>query len=69
MTHTAPLVWHKSSYSNGSGGNCIAAAAPDRSTILVRDTKVPGGQILNFTCAAWQDFVTCVQRPDWSVRA
>ncbi|WUK01051.1 DUF397 domain-containing protein [Streptomyces platensis] len=22
MTHTPPLVWHKSSYSNGSGGNC-----------------------------------------------
>ncbi|MFG2532698.1 DUF397 domain-containing protein [Streptomyces sp. NPDC048516] len=69
MTHTAPLVWHKSSYSNGSGGNCIATATPDESTVLVQDTKVPGGQILNFTCGAWQDFVACVQHPDWNVRA
>lgn len=69
MTHTPPLVWHKSSYSNGSGGNCIATAAPDGSTVLVRDTKDSGEQILTFTSGAWQDFVSCVQCPNWSISA
>ncbi|WUK01052.1 DUF397 domain-containing protein [Streptomyces platensis] len=36
---------------------------------MVRDTKDPGEQILTFTSGAWQDFVSCVQRPDWSISA
>ena len=62
MTDIATLVWHKSSYSNGAGGNCVETAKlPDHET-AVRDSKRPGGPVLGFSHGAWGDFVTAVQR-------
>ncbi|EFL24359.1 putative toxin-antitoxin system, toxin component [Streptomyces himastatinicus ATCC 53653] len=66
MTDIATLVWHKSSYSNGSGGNCVETAKlPDHDT-AVRDSKRPDGPVLGFSHDAWGDFVTAVRRDELS---
>lgn len=45
------LLWQKSSYSNGLGGECIEVAiAPEG--LLIRDTKDPDGPTLELTPAA-----------------
>lgn len=48
-------TWHKSTYSGGSGGNCleVATACP----IRVRDSKTPLGPKLAFQAGAWTAFV------------
>lgn len=48
--------WRKSSYSNGTGGECVEAAVmPD--TTAVRDSKRPDGPRLSFGGTAWAGFV------------
>ncbi len=59
MTDSAPLRWRKSSYSNGSGGNCVEIATP-RDGMLVRDSKDPEGPVLGFSRPAWRTFVDSV---------
>ena len=46
--------WRTSSYTYG-GGNCVEVAG-DAGTVLVRDTKDPGGAILRFPAEAWRVF-------------
>ncbi|WP_051732166.1 DUF397 domain-containing protein [Kitasatospora phosalacinea] len=55
MTAPDSARWRRSSYSNGNGGQCIEVddAHPGR----VRDSKDPGGPVLEFTPAAWAAFV------------
>jgi Domain of unknown function (DUF397) len=53
-------TWRKSSYSNGSGGNCVEVADL-RSGQAVRDSKHPEGPILVFTKGGWQAFVQGIQ--------
>jgi hypothetical protein len=57
------IFWRKSSYSNGSGGNCleIAHATGER---LIRDSKEPTGPILRFGTDTWAVFVASVQGDD-----
>jgi hypothetical protein len=48
---THPLseaTWHKSSYSNDSGGNCVEVAhlTPTHACIALRDSKFPEGPAL-----------------------
>jgi hypothetical protein len=53
------LVWFKSSYSTGQGGECLEIAACP-TTIHVRDSKhLPehGGSALTVTPAAWDAFL------------
>ncbi|MET8014542.1 DUF397 domain-containing protein [Streptomyces sp. NPDC005271] len=57
----APLMWHKSSYSNGSGGNCVEIAGLGGERTAVRDSKDPGGPVLGFSLRAWGDFVAAVR--------
>ncbi|MFD4540851.1 DUF397 domain-containing protein [Streptomyces bauhiniae] len=45
--------WHKSSYSNGEGGNCVEVA----DGILVRDSKVKDGPVLLLGDSAWAGFL------------
>jgi len=53
---TSEMSWRKSSYSGGSGGNCVELAG-QRSRVLVRDTKQAGtGPVLGFSAEAWQAF-------------
>lgn len=56
MTDSVRDAWHKSSYSNGSGGNCVEVATTEPH-IRVRDSKDPGGPVLAFSAAAWAAFI------------
>ncbi len=50
------LSWSKSSYSSGSGGDCVEVA--DAGTaVLIRDSKRPEVAILNVPPAQWTAFV------------
>ena len=56
-------VWRKSTFSNGSGGNCVevAIAMPDGRR-AVRDSKDHGtGPVLHFTKDEWSAFVAGVK--------
>jgi len=53
-------VWVKSSYSGGSGGNCIEVNDQD-SRVLVRDTKDRTGPTLRFSPDAWRRFADQVK--------
>ncbi|MEU1281989.1 DUF397 domain-containing protein [Streptomyces sp. NPDC005805] len=53
------LHWFKSSYSNGSGGECVETARW-ASAILVRDSKLPKAGRLMFSSSAWGVFVARV---------
>ncbi|MFD9394169.1 DUF397 domain-containing protein [Streptomyces sp. NPDC060000] len=60
-TDVAPEdAWFKSSYSDGTGNNCIEAA--DLSTdVGVRDSKDKAGPALVFPRSAWAAFVTAAR--------
>ena len=51
--------WRKSSYSTGTGGNCVEVSAPGG--ILVRDTTDRGGPALAFGATAWRDFLDALR--------
>jgi hypothetical protein len=58
MIDITELAWRKSSYSNGTGGDCVEVADLPDGGRLVRDTKDHGrGPILRFTEAEWRAFV------------
>jgi Domain of unknown function (DUF397) len=62
MIDTAGLRWHKSSYSNGGGGECVEVADLPDGGRLVRDTKDHGrGPVLRFTAGEWRAFVLGVK--------
>ncbi len=54
------VMWRKSSYSNGSGGDCVEVAAPGEG-LLVRDSKQGGGPVVPVGAAAWGAFVDGVR--------
>ena len=54
------VTWHKSSYSNGTGGACVEVANLG-TTRAVRDSKNPTGPALMFTAAGWAAFTTGVR--------
>ncbi|UIX33255.1 DUF397 domain-containing protein [Streptomyces sp. GQFP] len=55
--------WRKSSYSNGSGGDCVeVSSAPG--VVPVRDSKTAAphnGPVLLFRAGAWAAFLTGVK--------
>jgi hypothetical protein len=53
--------WRKSTYSGGSGGNCVEAAnAPG--LVAVRDTTQQGaGPVLRITAEAWKTFTNGIK--------
>ncbi|MDF3293755.1 DUF397 domain-containing protein [Streptomyces silvisoli] len=53
---TANLVWFKSSYSAGNGGQCIEVATCP-TAVHVRDSKDPEGPALAFTLTEWSAFL------------
>ncbi len=68
MNMTADLtqaVWRKSTFSNGSGGNCVEVAANLPGIVAVRDSKDPDGPKLIFTPGEWG---VCRRRPGRGVR-
>ncbi|WP_329559276.1 DUF397 domain-containing protein [Streptomyces uncialis] len=63
MTESPSLLWVKSSYSN-NGGSCVewAPAHADANGIVpVRDSKSPGGPVLNVRATAFAAFVAGVK--------
>ena len=61
MASTGPdlstAVWRKSSYSNGSGGDCVEVRDDLPGVVPVRDSKVPDGSALLIAGSAWVSFV------------
>lgn len=57
----AGLVWIKSSYSSGDGGQCVEVAAADTS-VYVRDSKQTDGPALSVGSAEWARFVRMAAR-------
>ncbi|WP_432071981.1 DUF397 domain-containing protein [Streptomyces wuyuanensis] len=55
------VVWRKSSYSNGSGGDCVEVADGLPGAVPVRDSKLPDGPVLVVPASAWAAFVTAVK--------
>jgi hypothetical protein len=52
------VQWRKSSYSNGTGGDCVEVADNLPGLIPVRDSKTPEGPALVFPTRAWALFVS-----------
>ncbi|SDO96193.1 protein of unknown function [Actinacidiphila guanduensis] len=66
MTHVSRVqlnaaAWHKSSYSNQAGGDCVEVALAFPGLVPVRDSKDPHGPALAFTADAWTSFVEAVR--------
>ena len=53
-------TWRKSTYSNGTGGNCVEVAHLPNGR-AVRDSKHSEGPILVFTREGWKAFVQGIQ--------
>ncbi|MET9363171.1 DUF397 domain-containing protein [Streptomyces sp. NPDC006632] len=54
------IRWVKSSYSGGSGTECVEAARFSTRT-AVRDSKRPDGPRISFGSSTWADFVRAIQ--------
>ncbi|MFB7180502.1 DUF397 domain-containing protein [Streptomyces sp. NPDC056257] len=72
MQDLTGVLWRKSSYSGGTGGDCVECAPLDGAAwrkasysgttggdgrVAVRDSKNPGGPVFTVTAAAFTDFV------------
>ena len=51
--------WRKSSYSDASGGNCVEVASDG--LVMVRDTTNRDSGTLEFSAAAWEQFLRAVR--------
>jgi hypothetical protein len=54
-------VWHKSTFSNGNGGNCVETCTLPDGGRAVRHSKHPDGPKLIFAPAEWQAFIAGVK--------
>ena len=54
-------VWHKSTRSNGSGGNCVEVARNIPGIVAVRDSKNPDGPVLTLESGGWRKFIDDVK--------
>ncbi|MFD4790425.1 DUF397 domain-containing protein [Streptomyces sp. NPDC058459] len=52
-----PPEWRRSSYSDGSGGDCLEVTYTHPTHIPVRDSKAPHGPKLAFRPEVWAAFV------------
>lgn len=50
-------VWRKSSYSNGTGGQCVEVARVLPCSVAVRDSKNRAQGVLPFPPSAWRVFL------------
>jgi len=56
MTAPSTLQWFKSSYSGGSGTECVECASTGDG-ILIRDSKLDAGPVITLTGDAWRAFM------------
>ena len=55
-------TWRKSTYSNGSGGNCVEATTTHGGRPALRDSKNPAGPTLVFSASQWHTFIQGIKR-------
>ncbi|MER5543472.1 DUF397 domain-containing protein [Streptomyces sp. NPDC001118] len=55
------VQWRKSSYSSGTGGECVEVADTLPGVVPVRDSKTPNGPVLLFLTPAWAPFLAEVK--------
>jgi hypothetical protein len=68
MTKPPTLHWFKSSYSGGSGSDCVEVAGdPAGRQTLVRDSKDPQGPVLTFDAAAFASFVDAARSGQFDI--
>ncbi|MET8947650.1 DUF397 domain-containing protein [Streptomyces sp. NPDC004542] len=60
MTVLPTHQWFKSSYSGGSGTECVECARVADGT-LVRDSKRPNGPVLPVRDQAWRSFIGALE--------
>ncbi|MFF4564065.1 DUF397 domain-containing protein [Streptomyces sp. NPDC001435] len=54
--------WRRSSYSNGTGGECVEVAVSHPDRVPVRDSKrAQDGPVLLFPSSAWTTFVATLK--------
>jgi Domain of unknown function (DUF397) len=52
------IQWRKSTYSGGSGGNCVEAGTSAREMhVLIRDTTDRDGTVLSVNQDAWRTLI------------
>ncbi|MFF3907303.1 DUF397 domain-containing protein [Streptomyces sp. NPDC001848] len=61
MTAAIANQWFKSSYSGGSGTECVECALA-LDGMLVRDSKLSGGPVISVGDGAWRFFVGAVRQ-------
>jgi hypothetical protein len=61
--HLSGVAWQKSSYSGGSGGNCVEVARSDTAH-FVRDSKNPRVGALRLGSRAWATLITRIKQGD-----
>jgi hypothetical protein len=61
----AAARWAKSSYSDGSGGNCLEFSRtliPTHHVIPIRDSKIPNSPTLIFRADHWSTFIKALKQ-------
>lgn len=51
------LTWRKSTFSSGSGGNCVEVAKLPSGGTVVRNSKSPDGPTIEYTATEWDAFL------------
>jgi hypothetical protein len=59
MAKSKYIAWRKASYSDGTG-NCVEVAGAG-GLVAIRDTKQGSGSMLEFSAAAWREFLTAIK--------
>lgn len=54
--------WRKPSRSGANGDNCVEVATNVPGVVAVRDSKQPGGAVLEVTAEEWRGFVAGLGR-------
>ena len=60
-------VWYKSTYSNGSGGDCVEVAGNLPGIVAVRDSKDREGPKLAVSGQAWSAFVQAIKHGEFDL--
>ncbi|MFF9755949.1 DUF397 domain-containing protein [Streptomyces sp. NPDC014344] len=61
MTALSQLTWITSSYSGGSGTECVQCAHAETGT-LIRDSKWVGGPVVRVESEAWCTFIRSLRQ-------
>jgi hypothetical protein len=67
VSNNSDLLWVKSSRSTGNG-QCVEVAAMPGCTVM-RDSKDPGGPVLQFHTLSWRQFVDAVRVGEFDLPA